>query len=418
MIARGTVVGARGGFIELALPCAELGATVTIATQPNPTSATLCALDPGGTAFAAVHGASQGIIAGMKVWIDRTAARAPLGTCALGRAIDARAQPLDAGPALSGPAISLDASSPSPSARVPVTKPIWTGVRAIDALMTVGAGARIGVFGAPGLGKSTLLETIVRGVSCDAVVVALVGERGREAQRWIERIDARPTIVCATSDRTAAERVRAADLAMAQAGALRGRGLDVLVVFDSLARYAGAARELAVAAGESVGRGGFPPSVIGHIARLLERCGPLREGTMTLLATVLNDGDDRDPISEAARSLLDGHIQLSSELAGAGRYPAIDVSQSVSRTMAQVATPEHLRSASAVRWALALLARTQEARSLGITCEDPGLAAALRAETALRGLMEQGSEPIHSWHALAALGQIADTLGEPHGYID
>ena len=418
MIARGTVVRARGQFVELAMPRAALGATVTIATLPDPTMATIYALDAEGTASAALHGDCAGLRAGTGAYLSRAALLAPLGTCALGRAVDARLRPLDAKAPLDGPLVALDARPPLPDERATVTQPLWTGIRPIDALLTIGRGARVGIFGAPGIGKSTLLETIARGVSCDAVVVALIGERGREAQQWLQRIDARTTIVCATGDRPPAERMRAADVAVAQAGALRARGLDVLVLMDSLARYAGAARELAVASGESVGRAGFPPSVIGRLALLLERFGPAYGGSTTLLATVLNDGDDRDPISEAARSLLDGHIALSGELAAAGRYPAIDVLQSVSRTMHHAAAPSHRHAATAVRAALESLERTREARSLGIPCHAEGLSHALQAEPALRRFLQQGSEPSPAAATLAALGQIADTLGEAHGYLD
>ena len=171
------------------------------------------------------------------------------------------------------------------------------------------------------------------GCTADAVVVGLCGERGREAQRWIERRDARTTVVCSTSDRPAKERIACVEVAFAHADALRDRGLHVAFVLDSLARFAAALRETATARGESVGRGGYPASVFAQLARFVEIAGPLRGGSITLIATVLSDGDDRDPVSDAARSLLDGHLQLSPRLAAAGRFPAIDVPASASRTM-------------------------------------------------------------------------------------
>jgi ATP synthase in type III secretion protein N len=175
-------------------------------------------------------------------------ARLPLGVCALGRAIDPHGIPLDRGPRLRGCVVRMELHSPRPDARAPIAAPLWTGIRVIDGLLTIGRGARVGIFGAPGAGKTTLLESIVLGCAADAVVVALVGERGREAQRWIERRNDRTTIVCATSDRPPRERVLAAQTALVHAAALRDRGLEVLVVVDSLARFCGAAREIAVAA--------------------------------------------------------------------------------------------------------------------------------------------------------------------------
>ncbi|MBV9028354.1 MAG: EscN/YscN/HrcN family type III secretion system ATPase, partial [Candidatus Eremiobacteraeota bacterium] len=174
-----------------------------------------------------------------------------LGACALGRAIDANGYPLDGGPPLRGRRVATNPRAPRPNERVPIVAPMWTGLRVIDGLLTVGRGARVGIFGPPGSGKSCIVETIVQNCAADAVVVALIGERGREAERWLARRDERVTIVCATGDRPAAERIGAAHIALAHANALRERGLHVLLVLDSLARVALAARELASAAGES-----------------------------------------------------------------------------------------------------------------------------------------------------------------------
>jgi FliI/YscN family ATPase len=341
---------------------------------------------------------------------------AVVGPALLGRAIDARGAPLDGQPPPLGTPIRIDGAAPLPFQRLAITQPLWTGVRCIDGLLTIGRGARIGIFGAPGAGKSTLLETIFLGTRADAVIVGLVGERGREAQRWIASCDERTTVICATSDRSAQERVRAADLIMAHANALASRGLHVLVVLDSLARYAYALREVAVASGESAGRGGYPPSVFARMAQLVERAGAFANGSITMLATVLNDGEDHDPVSECARSLLDGHLQLSPHLAQAGRYPAIDVLASSSRTMDAVAGSDHLRHAAAIRSALARLDRCADARSLGIEPADAPTRAAIDAEEALETLLRQGREPVSHPCALEAVRQSADMLGEAHGY--
>jgi type III secretion protein N (ATPase) len=333
-----------------------------------------------------------------------------LGMALLGRAVDAFGAPLDGGGTPRGLRERIDVPAPTPAQRIAIAQPLWTGVRAIDALLTIGRGARVGIFGEPGAGKSTLLETIIRGVRADAVVVALCGERGREAQQWIAGCDRRTTIVCATSDRPSEERVRAATLAFAQAGALARRGLQVLLVLDSLARVAYALREMGAARGESVGRGGYPPSVFAQIAALVERAGAFAHGSVTLIATVLHDGDERDPVSEAARSLLDGHLVLSAARAQTGRYPALDVPASASRTMQAVVTPEHAAAAAAVRAALAHLATT-DARALGL--EPPS-----EAEPALERLLCQGREPIRPAVVLEALAQTADMVREGHGYYE
>jgi type III secretion protein N (ATPase) len=335
-----------------------------------------------------------------------------LGTCALGRAIDFNGAPLDGGPPLLGRRVALVRTAPLPHERIPVERPFWTGVRAIDGLLTFGRGARIGIFGAPGSGKSTLLESLVSGCAADAVVVGLCGERGREAQRWIERRDARTTVVCATSDRSAHERIACVEVAFAHAAALRDRGLHVAFVLDSLARFAAALRETATARGESVGRGGYPAGVFAQLARFVEVAGPLRSGSITLIATVLSDGDDRDPVSEAARSLLDGHLQLSPRLAAAGRFPALDVPASASRTMDAVAGSGQRRNAATVRAAVALLDRIDDARALGIV-PDGAAARILGAEPQLEAFLRQGGQPSAEVATLAALAELADTLGGP-----
>lgn len=312
-----------------------------------------------------------------------------LGTCAFGRAIDAGGAPLDGGPPLCGPKVRLELRSPTPNERVAISVPLATGVRAIDGLLTMGRGARVGIFGPPGAGKTSLLESIADGCEADAVVVALVGERGREAQQWMQRRDVRTTLVCATSDRPAQERVGAARVAIAHAAALRDRGLNVLLVLDSLARCAGALRELGIAAGESSGRGGYPPSVFAHLARLVEVAGAVAAGSITLVATVINDGDDRDPVSEAAKSVLDGHIVLCARLAEAGHFPAIDVLASASRTMQAVAEAEHVDAALALRRSMAILERTADARALGVEPADHAMRLAVSVEPDLLSFLRQ-----------------------------
>jgi type III secretion protein N (ATPase) len=304
---------------------------------------------------------------------------------------------------------------PLPEERVPLATPFWTGIRALDGPLCFGRGARVGIFGGAGLGKSTLLEALVDGSSADATVVALIGERGREAERWLARAGPRTNIVCATADRSAAERLRAAETAFVQADALRARGLHVLIVLDSLARVAAAARDVAIAAGEPVGRGGFPPSVVARQARLLECAGATAQGSITLVATVLSEGPlEHDPVAEAARAALDGHLVLSARLAAAGWFPAIDLPASASRTLADVATPAHRAAAGKLRAAVAALEGAREARSLGLdpSTGDRLLARAIAMEARIARFLrgpEGRSDPAET---LMLMTEIADSLDD------
>jgi FliI/YscN family ATPase len=336
-----------------------------------------------------------------------------LGTALLGRAIGAGGVPLDAGPPIAGRRRVVGSSIPAPRERTPIREPFWTGVRALDGPLVFGRGARIGIFGAPGAGKSTLLESIVAGSAADAVVVGLVGERGREAEVWLRRTGPRTSVICATSDRSAAERLRAAELAFAQAAALRERGLHVLLVLDSLARTAAAARELAVAAGEPVGRGGYPASVVARQARLLEQAGTAAAGSVTLIATVLSEGPlEHDPIAEAARAALDGHVVLSARLAAAGWFPAIDLPASASRTLIDVASPAHRIAAARLRAAVAVLEASRDARALGLdpAAGDPALARAVAAEAEIGAFLRQTGDGQDPAETLMLMTRIADGL--------
>jgi FliI/YscN family ATPase len=406
--AAGAVLRTSGETLLAALPGARIGdAVVLCGVRGYRVAGTVAAIEREGVAIVA-GGPLAGIAAG-----DRVEAAgsldASVGFAVLGRALDARGRALDGRPdpprRACGTAV---ARVPHPAERHPIAEPLMTGVRAIDGLLTLGRGARVGIFGAPGAGKTTLLETVLAATDADARVLALVGERGREVRAWLERLDRRTTIVCATSDRSPGERVNAAELAMLQAQVLRAHGLHVALVIDSLARYAAALRERCVALGEPVGRGGYPPSVWAALARFLERAGTCENGSITVLATVLSDGaDERDPLSDAARSLLDGHIVLSSALARAGHFPAIDVPASASRTMTAVATPPHLRAARSARAALALLAESRDARALGLaSLDDPALARAVAAEPALLAFLRQDL-PAAPDETLARLLEIA-----------
>ncbi|HEY9180015.1 MAG TPA: hypothetical protein VIO32_04810 [Candidatus Baltobacteraceae bacterium] len=408
-MASGAVAHANGGLLAVTLPGAILGAGVRVETTRGAICGTVAALQAH-HALVAVHDSIDGVAAGDCVYADPAALTLPLGAALFGRAIDARGAPLDGGAHLCGRARSTQLRAPDPAARAAIEAPFWTGIRAIDALLTIGRGARIGVFGPPGCGKSTLLHLLMHGAYADAVVVGLIGERGREAEEWMRLCPPYGTIVCATSDRSAAQRVHAARVAMAQANELRSRGLHVLLVLDSLARFAAALREIALASGESAGRGGYPPSVFAALAQLVEVAGAADRGSITLIATVLSDGDERDPVSEAARSLLDGHIALSPKLARAGRFPAIDVLASTSRTMSDVAGETHEGDARLVRRALEALARTEDARSLGMMPADAFALRAVASEAQLDALVRQGKRAVPPTESLSSLAAAADTL--------
>jgi type III secretion protein N (ATPase) len=408
----GTVTATRGPVAEAELPFARVGDGVRICARDAVVGARIAALH-GTRAVLAPFGSLDGVASGDRVETDPAILDLPLGTVLLGRAVDATGAPHDGGPPPRGRRLRATGPGHAVAERRPCDAVCWTGLRAIDGPLALGRGARIGLFGPPGAGKSTLLDAVARGTDADAVVVGLVGERGREAERRLAQLDRRTTIVCATSDRAPSERVRAAEAAFAQADALRARGLHVLLLIDSLARICSAARELALASGEPAGRGGYPPSVFGLLARLLERAGAVGSGSVTLVATVLSDGpDEHDPVSEAARAALDGHLVLSERLARRGHFPAIDIARSASRTLAEVATTEHRTAARVLRAAVAALDESAESRALGLAIEDPFLARCVAAESRIARFLCQGDEPSSPEPTLRELRRLADILDD------
>ncbi len=418
MIGRGcgTVVAVEAAGIVARIHGARAGDAALIRARAGEIPARVTVLD-GARALLVAGADVDGIAPGDRVTLDPGAMQSVLGTALLGRALDGAGVPLDGRPRALGRRRSLAPPIAAPAQRVALAVPFWTGIRALDGPLAMGRGARVGIFGAPGAGKSTLLESIVEGSAADAVMVALVGERGREAERWLRRVGPRTTVFCATSDRSAAERLRAAEIAFAQADALRSRGLHVLLVVDSLARVAAAARDLALARGEAAGRGGYPPSVVAQQARLLERAGAVGSGSVTLIATVLSEGPaDLDPIAEAARAALDGHVVLARRLADAGWFPAIDLPASASRTLAEVATREHRRGAAALRSAVAALDAARDARSVGLdpAAGDPWLARAIAAEGAIADFLRQAAGGADPADTLMRLDRIADSLVDGH----
>lgn len=294
--------------------------------------------------------------------------RAPVGKSLLGRVLDGLGRPADGKPPpLRLRYLPVHAEPPDPLDRTPIRKVLPTGVRAIDGLLTLGRGQRIGVFAGSGVGKSTLLGMLARGTSADVTVIALIGERGREVREFIEHdlgeaALRRAVVVASTGDTPAAMRISAARIATTVAEGFRAEGLDVLLLFDSVTRVALAQREIGLASGEPPTTRGYPPSVFGMLPHLMERAGPGRAGSITAIYTVLTEGDDLDdPIADLARATLDGHVVLSRALASAGHYPPIDILASASRLMPRVASRGHLRAATAMR---SLLAAYDDARDL------------------------------------------------------
>jgi len=290
-----------------------------------------------------------------------------VGECLLGRVLDGYGEPMDQrGPIESALEYALRAPAPEALTRQAVSRCLQTGVRAIDGLLTCGEGQRVGIFAPAGAGKSSLLSMISRGTAADVAVIGLIGERGREVGEFLhsvpDEIKSRCVHVVATSDRPAVERAKAANVATAVAEYFRDRGKRVLLLIDSVTRYARALREIGLAAGEPPTRRGFPPSTFSALPRLFERAGQGRVGSITAFYTVLVDDDEAgDPIGEEVRATLDGHIVLSNKLTAAGHYPAIDVLASRSRVMPRVTDAEHRRVAEV---AIGQLAKYESIRML------------------------------------------------------
>lgn len=294
----------------------------------------------------------------------------PVGPGLLGRVLDGLGRPLDEnvrGPLRVEKYYPVFAQAPDPLTRPLIERPLPLGVRVLDGLLTCAEGQRLGIFAAAGGGKSTLLGMLTQGAAVDVIVIALIGERGREVREFLERSlgeagRARSVVVCATSDRSAMERVKAAYVATAIAEYFRDQGRKVLLLMDSVTRIARAQREIGLAAGEPPTRRGFPPSVFALLPRLLERTGMNEHGSITGLYTVLVEGDDMtEPVADETRSILDGHIILSRKLGAAHHYPAVDVLASASRVMHHVVTPDHRAAAARLR---ELLARYEEVELL------------------------------------------------------
>ncbi len=349
----GRVTSAAGLEVVVSGLCAPVGAMVSIGLDRIP--ADVVAVRPGECVVMPLR-ETRGISAGDPVELsDRLDLL--LGEQLRGRVIGALGEPLDGKGPIGGhtDAVTTEGRVPNPMTRQRISEPLGLGVRAIDSILPCGRGQRIGIFAGSGVGKSSLLGMMARGTQADVVVVGLVGERGREVREFIED-DLGPegmkntVVVVSTSDEPAPTRIRAAFTATRVAEWFASRGQDVLLLMDSVTRVAMAQREVGLTAGEPPTTRGFPPSVFALLPQLLERAGPLSTGSITGVYTVLVEGDDlNEPVTDHVRSILDGHVVLSRELAAAGHFPTIDILNSVSRLATKVAQPQHLIDASLMR---------------------------------------------------------------------
>ncbi|MFM2641809.1 flagellar protein export ATPase FliI [Vibrio chagasii] len=315
-----------------------------------------------------------GILPGARVAPMTSESGIPVGMELLGRVIDGVGNPLDGlGPIYTEQRASFSAEPINPLARKPISEPLDVGLKAINGLLTVGKGQRIGLFAGSGVGKSVTLGMMTRGTTAQVVVVGLIGERGREVKEFIEEIlgedgRKRSVVVAAPADSSPLMRLKGCQTALTVAEYFRDQGLDVLLLMDSLTRFAQAQREIALSVGEPPATKGYPPSVFAKLPALVERAGNGNDeqGSITAFFTVLTEGDDlQDPIADASRAILDGHVVLSREMADAGHYPAIDVEKSVSRVMPQITTEEHVLMSKAVRQVLSICRKNQDLVSIG-----------------------------------------------------
>jgi flagellum-specific ATP synthase len=368
--------------------------------------------------------AVKGIVPGSRVQPLNREQGLAVGMGLLGRVIDGNGQPLDGlGPVVAEKRVPLTRPPMNPLIRKPITKPIDVGVRAINSMITVGSGQRMGLFAGSGVGKSVLMGMMTRGTSADVVVVGLVGERGREVKEFIQDIlgeeeRKKAVVVAAPADTSPLMRLKGCETAVTVAEYFRDQGLNVLLLVDSLTRYAMAQREIALAVGEPPATKGYPPSVFARLPALVERAGNGSEnqGSITAFYTVLVEGDDlQDPIADAARAILDGHIVLSRELADSGHYPAIDIEASISRVMPNVVSEEHLSAARRIRQVYSTYQRNKDLVSIGAYSRgtDPRIDLSINAEPAINAFLQQGLNTVLNYdESLEAMMTLGRGLGK------
>lgn len=397
---RGKVVNVVGLTIESAGPAAKLGDICMIYPVSKgdgeaPALAEVVGFKEGKTLLMPYQNV-EGIGPGSGVENTGAPLKVRVDNGLLGHTLDGLGRP-DGGLVLTGAEYSVEAKPPDPMSREIIDEVLPLGVKAVDGLITVGKGQRIGIFAGSGVGKSTLMGMFARNTKADINVIALIGERGREVREFVER-DLGPegmrrsVLVIATSDKPALERKKAAQTATAIAEYFRDQGKDVLLMMDSLTRFSMAQREIGLASGEPPVSRGYPPSVYSEMPKLLERAGRSDKGSITGLYTVLVDGDDfNEPITDTARSILDGHIMLDRKLAHKNHYPAVDVLQSISRCMSQIAEREHKNCAGRLKNVLATYNEAEDLINIGAykSGSNPGIDYAIRKIGAVNDFLMQ-----------------------------
>ena len=425
---RGAITDLIGLVVEATGLEAEVGEVCEIAhtRDAEPLPAEVVGFRAGRTLLMPL-GELQGVGPGDRVTATDRRLSVPIGDGLLGRVLDGLGRPMDGGAPLDDlPQRPVTGAPPPPLQRPRIGDRVSLGVRALDAMVPCGRGQRLGIFAGSGVGKSSLLGMIARSTSADVNVICLVGERGREVVEFLERdlgaAASRSVVVCATSDQPALVRIKAALTATAIAEHFRDSGCDVVLMMDSVTRFAMAQREVGLAIGEPPATRGYTPSVFALLPKLLERSGTSTAGTITGLYTVLVDGDDmNEPVADAVRSILDGHVVLTRELAHAGHYPAIDVLQSVSRLEGEIASPQVREAATEVR---ALLAAHKDKRDLiAIGAyergSDPVVDRAIDLEPAIRAFLRQRADDMTTAQdADARILELAGPASAPEPALD
>ncbi len=413
---RGTVVDIIGLLIETLGPKAKMGEICELVSGNNTSVLGEVVGFKSGRVLVMPFATPDGISPGASVRATGRELQIPVGNQMLGRITDALGIPIDQKPAWPAEARYSVMEKPlCPLKRELIENPIATGIKSIDALLTLGEGQRIGIFSGSGVGKSTLMGMMARNTSGDVNVIALVGERGREVREFIEKDLGekgleRSVVVVATSDEPALLRIKAPWVATTIAEFFRDQGLNVLLMMDSVTRWCMALREVGLAIGEPPTTRGYTPSVFANLPKLLERAGKASKGSITGVYTVLVEGDDMDePIADAARGILDGHIVLSRELAQTAHYPAVDVLSSISRLMKSVVSTEHLKYAHKVRNVLATFRKAEDLVNIGayVQGSNPKIDYALKHIDRVNLFLKQGvDETITYEAAIAQLEQI------------
>jgi len=414
---RGKVLESVGQTIESAGPPASVGECCEIEDRLGMPHLAEVIGFRGSNVLSMPVESTEGVRFGDPVWALGVRPEIEVGPGLMGRVLNALGEPIDERrPPAPAEALPLEGVVRAPLDRAPIRLPLGTGIRVLDALLTVGRGQRVGIFGGSGVGKSTLIGMMTRNTEADVTVVGLVGERGREVGEFLEDAlgeegRARSVVVVSTSDQSPLLRMRAALAATTVAEYFAAEGKHVLLVLDSLTRFAMAAREIGLAAGEPPTAKGYTPSVFTRLAKLVERTGQFRVGSITAFYTVLMEGDDQqDPLVDAVRSLLDGHVVLSRELAAEGWYPPIEVLDSISRLMPAVTEPGHREQAALLRRLMAVYARSEDLVRIGAykPGADLDLDRALRARGAMRAFMTQEvGEQVRFADCLRRLAELA-----------